>query len=553
MKVLALLSAITGALALINPILPGWNPDPSIIRVEDDYFIATSTFEYFPGHPIYHSKDLIDWTLIGHGLNRPSQLSMLGTAPNGGMWAPTLRYQNGTYYLVCTTRYVYTPELRIYPRSFFITTSDIFSNNWSDPIYFDSLGFDPDLFWDTNGDVYNSWAGINNNKEKIWGIWQNRIDIETGTSLSEAQLISNGTMELTPSSRPEGPHVYLINGTYYLLLAEGGTGITHRATIQRGPSPSGPWENNPANPILYNGANRSLTIQCTGHADLVEGADGQWWGTALGVRGPGGNQNKRQLGRETFLFPVHWEDGWPIINNGEPITENMPHVLPDDKPLQPWSTNFTEDTLDHSFYFIRTPIKQFHALSPEDGLTLHANSYTVGDRDNPAAVLRRQISHSEVLETELDFPGPGSRLQEAGVGIFTDDFIHNEIGVTGAEDGSGDRYIVTRNLVAARQIPPWPITAENNTVVTTKFTKLSSTTEPVKLRISATWDAYTLSYAEGPDAEFVDVGRVTAEAMSSAPPLGGFFKGAGFVAYNTGHGRPSLLPAKFRYWKQTPV
>lgn len=137
------------------------------------------------------------------------------------MWAPTLRYHNGTYYLATTTRYVDTAELRLFLRSFYVTTDDIFSNIWSDPIYFDSLGYDPDLFWDDNGDVYSTWAGINHAKEKIHGIWQNRIDITTGTSSTEAQLIFNGTLELNATSRPEGPHVYFINEMYYLVIAEG--------------------------------------------------------------------------------------------------------------------------------------------------------------------------------------------------------------------------------------------------------------------------------------------------------------------------------------------
>lgn len=143
------------AFGLLNPILPGWNPDPSIVRVGSDYFIATSTFEYFPGHPIYHSKDLVTWELIGHGLNRASQLSLLGTPSDAGIWAPTLRYHARTkkFYLLTTARYAYTAEYRLFPRSFYVTTEDIFANSWSDPVYFDALGYDPDIFWDTNGDV----------------------------------------------------------------------------------------------------------------------------------------------------------------------------------------------------------------------------------------------------------------------------------------------------------------------------------------------------------------------------------------------------------------
>lgn len=172
-------------------------------------------------------------------------------------------------------------------------------------------------------------------------------------------------------------------------------------------------------------------------------------------------------GRESYLFPVHWEDGWPIINNGKPLVENDPDVLLDDKPLQLFSTNFTEGSLDATFHFLRTPIKKFHEIT-EDGLFIHANSYALGDRDNPAAVFRRQSSYSETFEVQVDFQDPHNRLQEAGISAFYDDYLHNEVGFTGASDGSGDRYVIARTIVQAVPVPPWPLTPENNTVITVR-------------------------------------------------------------------------------------
>ncbi|KAK7438643.1 hypothetical protein VKT23_017976 [Stygiomarasmius scandens] len=557
------------AFALINPILPGWNPDPSIVRVGDDYFIATSTFEYFPGHPIYHSKNLVDWSLVGHALNRPSQLTLLGTPSDAGVWAPGLRYHNGTFYLTSTTRYVYTSELRLFPRSFYVSTQDIISNDWSDPVYFDFLGYDADLFWDVNDDVYVTWSGINNAIDKIYGIYQSKIDLETGDSLTPAEKIFAGTLPNNSSARPEGPHVYLINGTYYLLIAEGahnyqqfvsakkaflgGTDVHHRSTIQRGPSPSGPWENNPANPILFNGANLSLPDQDTGHADIVEAPDGSWWGVALGVRPQQSNFSHIQLGRETFLFPVTWESGWPVFNHDEALSEHIEGVLEDTSHLSDYFNDFDDSSLDNTFYFLRTPYKAFHSLAANPGyLRLKGNSYAVGDRDNPALLLRKQASYEETFETRIDDFSPTTNLTEAGATIFYGDFLHNDIGITGDPSGSGERFIVTRTIVQATQIGPWSLTSDNNTIKTVDYIPLQTISDPIKLVIQGNSTGYKLGFAEG-DGPVTFTADVDSAALSIAPAGGFFFKGASFGIYNTGNGMPTLVPADFAYWKQTPV
>ncbi|KAF8169953.1 glycosyl hydrolase [Pholiota molesta] len=473
---------ILRALAFTNPILPGWNPDPTILRIGADYFIATSTFEYFPGHPIYHSKDLVNWTLIGHALNRPSQLSLFGTPSDAGSWAPGLRYHDGTFYLTSTTRYVYTNELRLFPRSFYVKTNDIFANNWSDPIYFDVLGYDTDLFWDTNGDVnlYLSTAQ--------WPV----ID-------------------------------YLI-----------------------GPTPSGPWENNPNNPILFNGANLSLPVQDTGHADIVQAQDESWWGVALGVRPQNGNFSHIQLGRETYLFPVTWESGWPVFNHGKPLSTSIADI-PESKPSSSvhnatYFNSFASPDLDLSFYFVRTPYKAFHSLTARPGyLRLLGNSYAPGDRDSAALLLRKQTSYDESFETELEF-NPSDNLTEAGVTIYYGDLLHNEIGITGGQNGSKERFIIVRTIVQATQVGPWALTTTNTTITT-------ENTEPVRLTIIGNSTSYSLGYAEG-GSNFAFPAVIDSSALSIAPAGGFFFKGASFGIYNTGNGKPTLCPADFAYWKQ---
>ncbi|KAJ8689218.1 hypothetical protein PTI98_013262 [Pleurotus ostreatus] len=546
------------ALGNSNPILPGWNPDPTILRVDDDYFISTSTFEYFPGHPIYHSKNLVDWTLVGHALNRPSQLPLYGTPSDAGLWAPGLRHHDGVFYLTSTARYVYSSELRLFPRSFYVTTRDIFSNNWSDPVYFDALGYDADLFWDVNGDVYNTWSGINNAVDKIYGIWQNKIDLSTGNSLTEAKLIFNGTLPNDSAARPEGPHIYHINGTYYLLIAEGGTDVHHRATIQRGPSPSGPWENNPDNPILFNGADLNNSVQNTGHADIVKGADGRWWGVSLGVRPQNGNMSHIQLGRETFLFPVTWENGWPVFNNGKPITEELDvHRAPQtDCSKASFVRTFTSThSLDPTFYFLRTPYKPFYSLSARPGfLRLFANSYAPGDRDSPAMILRKQSSYSERFEVQMDFT-PGTALNEAGVTVFYGDLLHSEMGVMG--DGgatSAGRRIIVRTAVQAEQVGPWALTTTNATIITTEYFPLQTKGVSIKLKVLTSPTSYIFGYSESNNSSsnFSFIKKIDASTLSLPTAGGFFFKGTSLGIYNTGNGKPSLAPADFSYWHQTP-
>ncbi|KAJ7074786.1 glycoside hydrolase family 43 protein [Mycena amicta] len=578
------------ALALINPILPGWNPDPSITRAGKDYFLTTSSFEYFPGHPIYHSTDLVNWTLIGHALNRPSQLSLFSTPEDGGLWAPAIRYheQTKTFYLASTARYAYTAEYRLFPRSFFVTTKDIFANHWSDPVYFDNLGYDTDIFWDTNGDVYATWSGNNNAVEKIYSIYQSKIDINTGDAVTPARIIFRGVLPDNSTARPEGPHVYLVNGTYYLLIAEGGSSPNHRVTVQRGPSPGGPWENNPANPILFNGADLALAVQYTGHADIVQGADGRWWGVALGTRPQApGDFTHMQLGRETFLFPVTWSvDGWPVINGGQPLAEHLPGVLVDKSPLKEYFNDFTKPMTGNlwldGYYALRTPYKPFHSFTARPNyLRLRASAYAPGDRDNPSLLLRKQTAYTETFEVSLDFvpprtnaagdDGPGEPNgvgsgfglgAEAGVSVFYSDQLHNDIGVIGGGVGispngtigtGGARGLVTRKTVLGTQVGEFGLVYANATVTETQFFPLKTATDPIRLRVVANSTTYQLGYAESGEDSFTIVLSFDSAGVS-VPPVGAFFfQGTSFGIYNTGNGQPSLVPADFKYVKQTPV
>ncbi len=300
-----------------NPIIPGYYPDPSICRVGSDYFLVTSSFEYFPGVPIFHGRDLVNWQQIGYCLTRPSQLPLDGCSASGGVWAPTLRFHDGTFYMTSTNT--------TGGGHFYVTAINP-AGRWSEPIWVAGGGFDSSFFFDEDGVVYFQWFEY----EQSAGIYQTEIDIATGVHLTEPKVIWDGT----GGRSPEGPHLYKIDGHYYLMAAEGGTEDGHMITIARGKSPWGPWESCPHNPIL---SHRSLDrpIQTTGHGDLIQDTDGSWWMVFLGTR-PVGYPRYHILGRETFLAPVTWEAGWPIVGNNGTVELEMDGPLP---TPDPWDEN----------------------------------------------------------------------------------------------------------------------------------------------------------------------------------------------------------------------
>jgi xylan 1,4-beta-xylosidase len=281
-----------------RPVIAGMHPDPSIVRVGPDYYVACSSFEYFPGVPIWHSTDLHSWRLVGNALDRPEQLPLDGVADSQGVYAPTLRHHDGLFWLITTV--VGVPGHRI------VTAADP-AGPWSDPVVVAVTGIDPDLAWDHEDTCYLTWAD-NHSDSDLLGIKQVRVDPRTGAVLSDPRSLWSGT----GLQFPEAPHLYLIDQWWYLLIAEGGTAAGHAISISRSRSPEGPFEGCPHNPIL---SHRSLghPVQDTGHGDLVRTAQGGWAMVLLGVRPQGGFPPYHLLGRETFLAAVSWHDGWPVV------------------------------------------------------------------------------------------------------------------------------------------------------------------------------------------------------------------------------------------------
>ena len=282
-----------------DPVIPGFHPDPSICRVGDDYYLATSSFEYFPGVPIFHSTDLVHWTQIGHALTRRSQFPLVEPGPSRGIYAPTLRHHDGRFWLITTN------VSDVERGQVLVTTADP-RGEWSEPVFVpEARGIDPDLAWDVDGTCYLTWNELRFGAGNF-GIRQAPFDPTTGRLLEEPYPLWEGT----GMQAPEGAHLYRVGATWYLMLAEGGTERGHSVTIARGQSPRGPFEPCPRNPIL---SHRSTDhpVQNVGHADLVETPTGEWAAVYLGVRPGGSTPGYHVNGRETFLAGIEWEDGWP--------------------------------------------------------------------------------------------------------------------------------------------------------------------------------------------------------------------------------------------------
>ena len=318
-----------------NPILPGFYPDPSAVAVGDDIFIVNSSFAYFPGLPIMHSKDLAHWEQIGNALTRESQLPLGNDDVSRGLFAPTIRYHKGTFYIICTNV--------SYGGNFIVTATNP-GGPWSEPHYIEGAeGIDPSLFFDDDGKCY--YTGTHPNPagcqyDGDWYIYTQELDIENFKLIGEPVDVWNGAMKGV--HWPEGPHLYKIGEYYYILHAEGGTGPNHAISVARSKSVFGPFEQNFNNPIFtHRHLGKKYPIQYVGHADLFQVANGDWYMVMLATRPLNG---KTTLGRETFLAKVGWEDGWPVVNPGLGILTNEVLVnLPESIPTSDLSLSPLED------------------------------------------------------------------------------------------------------------------------------------------------------------------------------------------------------------------
>jgi xylan 1,4-beta-xylosidase len=406
-----------------NPILPGFNPDPSIVRVGDDYYIATSTFEWFPGVQIHHSRDLIHWRLLTRPLRRASQLNLLGDPDSCGVWAPCLTYSDGLFYLVYTDvkRYGRTTQggasgasLRDFHN--YLVTSPMIDGEWSDPIYLNSSGFDPSLFHDDDGrkHLVNMLWDHRPGHNRFAGIVLQEYSTVERRLIGDRRVIFKGTdIGLT-----EGPHLYKRNGYYYLLTAEGGTGWGHAVTLARSRDLVGPYELHPEKYVLTSRHRPDIALQRAGHADLVETQSGEMYLVHLCGR-PLPNRGRCVLGRETAIQKMVWsDDGWLRTADGEgiPSLEAPSPGLPTHAfPAAASRDDFDSPRLPIDFQWLRSPWPdELFSLTERPGFLRLYGREMIGSLFRQSLVARRQQAHCYTAETVMEFE-PDTFQQMAGL------------------------------------------------------------------------------------------------------------------------------------------
>lgn len=412
----------------LNPILQGFYPDPSVTRVGNDYYLVNSTFAYFPGIPVFHSRDLVNWTQIGNAIDRPDQLDFGTLGLSRGVFAPTIEHRDGTFYILNTCVDC--------GGNFLITATDP-AGPWSDPVWLPDLegGIDPGLFFDEDG---SGWI-VNNGPpegtpryEGHRAIWIQRFDPETQKTFGPRTVLVDGGVD--PATNPiwiEGPHIIRRDGWYYLICAEGGTAEGHSQVVLRSRRPDGPYEPWSGNPILTQRGlpgDRPHPITSAGHADLVQLPDGSWAATFLAVRPYEGDFYN--TGRETFLLPVEWSGDWPVIlPEGEliPYVEKRPALPAQPASPVPTSGDFTVvDSFDTSalppyWMMMRNPREPWFDLTRHPGaLTLTARPIGLGDNANPSFLARRQQHQNAEAETTLRAP-PTREGDRAGLAVLQSD------------------------------------------------------------------------------------------------------------------------------------
>ncbi|MFC4402705.1 glycoside hydrolase family 43 protein [Gracilibacillus xinjiangensis] len=511
-----------------NPIIPGFYPDPSICRVGEDYYLVTSSFEYFPGVPIFHSKDLVNWKQIGHVLDRPEQLNLDQTPNSRGIYAPTIRYNDGIFYMI-TTFVVSQTGAR---RNFYVTATDP-AGPWSDPNWLeDAPGIDPSLLFDDDGKVYytgNRKPPQGPKYKKHNEIWLQELDLEKRQLVGPKYSLWDGALKNAHAQ--EAPHLYKINGWYYLIIAEGGTGHTHAVTIARSKNVTGPYEMTETNPILtHRHLGNNHPIVNVGHADIVETPDGDWWMVCLASRPYGGYY--RNLGRETFLVPFIWEDGWPIVNPGKGFIEEemaFPKLKEHKWPALPAHDPFESEVLEDRWNFLRTPRGDFWSLTERPGyLRLKAKKETMTEEENPAFVGRRQQHIDFMAQTVMEFV-PKEENETAGLVLLQNHDYQIRMEVI-LEDNLSYIQLIRRE-------------AGKDELVA----KQKMATEKVYLKVEAEGQSYHFYYAETA-FDWITLAVNVDGTILSTDKAGGFI-GAYMGMYCSANGKESNNYADFDWFE----
>ncbi|MGC4101873.1 glycoside hydrolase family 43 protein [Ferruginibacter sp.] len=523
-----------------NPILAGFYPDPSICKAGNDYYIVNSSFAYYPGLPIFHSKDLLNWQQLGYALNRPEQLNLDGAGVSRGLFAPTMRYHDGVFYILCT--------LIDKGGNFIITAKDP-AGPWSDPTWLPQVkGIDPsiDFIDDKAYIVYNSDPP--DNKSLYDGhrtIRMYAFDYRNLKVTGEEKLLVNGGTDIT--KKPiwiEGPHLYKVGAYYYLMCAEGGTGYNHSEVIFRTKSLDEPFVSYQGNPILTQRTldpTRKYPVTTTGHADLVQATDGKWWAVFLGCRPYEGDFYN--TGRETFMAPVEWKDEWPVINPANASVQY--HYTIDSrwrKTGERFSGNyyfrddFNKTALNNRYSFLRTVRNQWYSLDAKKGmLTVDLQQQTCSGKENPSMVCFRQPHLKGTAATEMNFTAANEK-EQAGLMIFQSENYF---------------YFLCRSVQEGKPVIQLlkgkgaDKTATQPEVLASKSIDVKNTT--VFFKIAANGDQYDFYFATQKNKWQLLKDHVDGKFLSTK--VAGGFVGSMYAMYATSNGIASTNKAQFNWFE----
>ncbi|MBW0177917.1 glycoside hydrolase family 43 protein [Sediminibacterium sp.] len=516
-----------------NPILAGYYPDPSICRAGDDYYIVNSSFAYYPGLPLFHSKDLLNWKQIGYAMNRPEQLNLDGAGVSRGLFAPAISYHNGTFYIVCT---------EVSKLGNFVITAKDPKGPWSNPVKLPQVnGIDPSLFFDDNGKAYILFNSIPPNNISLHNghrtIRMFEFDPVNLKVIGEEKLLINGGTDM--AKKPvwiEAPHFIKKDGWYYLICAEGGTGYDHSEVVFRSKSPEGPFVSYEKNPILTQrqlDPKRKYPVTTAGHADFVEGKDGKWWGVFLACRAY--EDDYYNTGRETFMAPVVWKDGWPEFDlGGDEVKYSYPINAKADIKREPFNGNyhfkdeFSQSSLNIRYQFLRTVRNQWYSLTEKPGsLSMQLQPETCSGKGNPSFLAFHQPHLKGYASTALNFTAKAAN-EKAGLLLFQNEKIS---------------YYLCKSVKDGKEVVEL---FKADTLVKSEILN-SNTGNEVYFKIEARTDAYAFYFATQKDKWILLADGIDARYLSTKSAGG--FVGCVYAMYATSNGKPTDNKALYNWFE----
>lgn len=504
-----------------NPVLAGFYPDPSFCRKGDTYYLVNSSFAFFPGVPVFKSKDLVNWTQIGHVLDRESQLPLSGQGVSGGIYAPDIKYneKNKTFYMITTN---------VGTGNFYVKSEDP-EKGWSEPVYLPKIeGIDPSFFFDKDGKgyiVHNAPVKGGADYEGQCAIRLLEFDVQGDSIIGEpVEILRGGTHVEENPIWIEGPHLYRIGRYYYLMCAEGGTGDRHSEVILRAKSPKGPWEEyTEGNPILTQRTGldpeRRDIVTSTGHADMLQTDKGDWWAVFLGCRPYA--DDYYNTGRDTYMLPVTWKDGWPtILEKGTAVPAvaektGLAHGTGDGTLTGnfAYTDRFEGDKLNMRWIFLRNP-DSFYSLENE-GLTIAPKAVNILQKESPSAIFTRQQHNTFTAETSLSF-APGSEKDLAGITLLQNEAYN---------------FVFGKTMVDGKQAITLTRTEETTVRIGTAFIEARDENKPIRLKICGNGRYYDFYYAIG-DGQWQTM-TMGADAVNLSTHRSGGFIGTCIGLYAT--------------------